>query len=154
MLFPAVSLEKFCRVPQRCQLNLTIVILSHWAFTSIYIAYSASYRSVCSSRYHYSSLSSWHTLLERSHAHSWTPVFSRDCLLPCTGRTDVQWSLIWFSGSEPCAVGSSLRSFLLSVGFLFPLVTVLIYVVCCVLTVLCLQCSDTVGWAAGRASGL
>ena len=60
---------------------------------------------------HWLFLSSWHTLLERSHVHSRTLVFSRSCLLPCIWRTDVQWSQIQFSGSEPRVVGSSWRSF-------------------------------------------
>ena len=57
------------------------------------------------------SLSSWHTLLECSHVHSRTPMFSTGCLLPRVRRTDVQWSQIRFSGSEPRVVGSSWRSF-------------------------------------------
>jgi len=57
------------------------------------------------------SLSSWHTLLERSRVHDQTSVFSRGCLLPRVGRTDVQWSQIRLNGSEPCVVGSSWRSF-------------------------------------------
>ena len=48
------------------------------------------------------SLSSlWHTLLKSSRVHNRTPVFSRDCLLPRVGITDVQWSQIRFNGSEP-----------------------------------------------------
>jgi len=38
--------------------------------------------------------------LERSHVNNRMPVFSRGCLLPHLGRTDVQWSPIRFSGSE------------------------------------------------------
>ena len=34
------------------------------------------------------------------------------CLLPCVGRTDVQWFQIWFNGSEPHVVGSAWRLFL------------------------------------------
>ena len=40
-----------------------------------------------------------------------TPVFSRGWLLPRIGRTDVQWSQIWFNGPEPRVVGSYWRSF-------------------------------------------
>ena len=43
--------------------------------------------------------SSWHNLLEHSHVHSQTPVFSKGCLLPHAGRTNVQWSQIWVSDS-------------------------------------------------------
>ena len=57
------------------------------------------------------SLSSWHTLLERSRVRSRTPVSPRGCLLPRVGRTDVQSSQIRFNGSEPRVVGSSWRSF-------------------------------------------
>ena len=57
------------------------------------------------------SLSSWYSLLEYSHVHSRVPVFSRGCLLPCIGSNDVQWCQIWFSGTEPCVVGFSWRSF-------------------------------------------
>jgi len=39
--------------------------------------------------------------LECSHVNNRMPVFSRGCLLPHLGRTDVQWSPIRFSGSEP-----------------------------------------------------
>ena len=42
--------------------------------------------------------------------HNWMTVFSRGHL-PRVGRTDVQWSQIRFSGSEPRVVGSSWRSF-------------------------------------------
>ena len=59
-----------------------------------------------------SSLSSWHARRERSRVYSRTPVFSIGCLLPRIGRTDVQWSRIPFSGSDPRVVGSSWRSFL------------------------------------------
>jgi len=58
------------------------------------------------------SLSSRHTLPEHSHVHNRTPVFSRGCLLPRIGRTDVQWSQIWFNSSKPYVVGPSWRSFL------------------------------------------
>jgi len=40
------------------------------------------------------SLSSSHTLPERSRVHNRTPVFPRGCLLPRAGKTDVQWSQI------------------------------------------------------------
>ena len=51
----------------------------------------------------FSSLSSWHTLLERSRVHNRTPVFSTGCLLLRAGRTDVQ---IRFNGSELRVDGS------------------------------------------------
>ena len=38
-------------------------------------------------------------------------MFSRGCLLPHTGRTDVQWSQLRFSGSEARVAGYSRRSF-------------------------------------------
>jgi len=57
------------------------------------------------------SLSSWYTLLEHSHVHNRMQVCRRGCLLSHVGRTDVQLSQIRFSGSEPCVVGSSWRSF-------------------------------------------
>ena len=57
------------------------------------------------------SLSSWHTLLEHSRVHNPAPVFSRGCLLPRVGKTEVQWSQIRFNGSEPRVVGSSWMSF-------------------------------------------
>jgi len=60
---------------------------------------------------HKYNLSSWNTLLEHSHVHNRSPVFFRACHLPCIGRTDVQWSQIWFNGSEPHVVGTSWRSF-------------------------------------------
>jgi len=57
------------------------------------------------------SLTSWHTLLEHSCVHSRTLVILGGCLLPCIGKTDVQWSQIRFNGYEPRVVGSSWRSF-------------------------------------------
>ena len=52
------------------------------------------------------------SLLDYSRVHSnWMPMFSRGCLLPCIGRTDVQQSQIQFNGYEPRVVGSSRRSF-------------------------------------------
>ena len=56
-------------------------------------------------------LSSWHSLLERSHVHNWMRVFWRCCLLPHIGRTGVKWSQVRFNGSGPHVVGSSWRSF-------------------------------------------
>ena len=56
-------------------------------------------------------LSSWHSLLERSHVHNWMRVFWRCCLLPHIGRTGVKWSQVRFNGSGPRVVGSSWRSF-------------------------------------------
>jgi len=53
------------------------------------------------------SVSSWHTVLEHICVHNQAPVFSRGCLLRCLGRTNVQWSQIPFSGSEPRVVGSA-----------------------------------------------
>ena len=53
------------------------------------------------------SVSSCHTLLEHICVHNQAPVFSRGCLLRCLGRTNVQWSQIPFSGSEPRVVGSA-----------------------------------------------
>jgi len=51
--------------------------------------------------------------------HSCTLVFSRGCLLPCVGRTDVQWSQIRFNGfgSELCVIGSSWELFPVKRGF-------------------------------------
>ena len=49
------------------------------------------------------SLSSRHTLRQRSRVHNRTPVFSAGCLLRRVGRTDIQWSRIRFTRSEPRA---------------------------------------------------
>ena len=76
---------------------------SFYAYSMLYFFSVFIYLPLC--------LSLWHTLLERSHVRNQTPVFSRGCLLPRTGRTDVQWSQIQFNGSEPRVVGSSWRSF-------------------------------------------
>ena len=51
-----------------------------------------------------------------SNVHNQTPVFSRGCLLPHIGRTDVQWSQIKLSGSEPCVIRSSRGLFPVSQG--------------------------------------
>jgi len=50
-------------------------------------------------------VASWHSYLQRSRVRSRTPVFSRGCLLPRVGRTDVQWSQIRFSGSDGSSRG-------------------------------------------------
>ena len=40
-----------------------------------------------------------HSFLDRGHVHDRTPVFSRGCLLPRLGRTDIQWKKDWSSAS-------------------------------------------------------
>jgi len=49
-------------------------------------------------------LVSRHTVLAHSRVHSWTLVFSRCCVLPRVGRTDVHWSQMWLNGSESCVM--------------------------------------------------